>query len=287
MNPVPDVQMKEQGTPEAKPSGVASPSLKDQIWKVLGAEKHRAYSVENLLPILKLQSPKDPQKQAQAAEQVAAGLRQLIEDGLISEIADGLFKARIFFDPEQSIEHTFIGGMGNILYRFRSPIFRMNIGVLSLYFIRDKKAGDWMITVKDTTIGRDYGLARRLRDGVYRFGSHSPKEGDTNYLQIAGRYITKEHLTLTISGDEIRVEDHATPSGTRIDFLTKEGLARYQQAARTFLQNTDPRDHRDIVKRGRFALEQLLQHHQNFETTFFSAVVDSLLFEGLNKASKT
>ena len=36
----------------------------------------------------------------------------------------------------------------------------------------------------------------------------------------------------------------------------------------------------EIVKRGRYVLEQFLHHHQNLETTFFGAVVDSVLMAG-------
>lgn len=259
---------------------VVAPSLKDLIFKTLEREPHRAFSVENLIQILKLQSLKDPQKQAQAVEQVTSNLRRLVEDGQITEVALGLFKCRLFFELEKSIEHAYIGGMGNNLYRFESPIFRLNIGVLSIYFIKDLKKGDWFLTVRDTTIGRDYALVRRLRDGKYLFGSRPTAAGEESYVQIAGRYIEKEHLTLSISGDEIGVEDHNTPNGTRIDLLTKDGLARYQQAARAFLKATDPQNQKDPVKRGRYVLEQLLHHHQNFETTFFGAVVDSLLIAG-------
>ncbi len=256
---------------------VAAPSLKDLIFKALEREPHRAFSVENLIQILKLQSPKDPQKQAQAVEQVTSNLRSLVEDGRITEVAPGLFKCRLFFELEKSIEHAYIGGMGNNRYRFKSPIFRLNIGVLSVYFIHDPQKKEWFLTVRDTTIGRDYCLVRRLRDGAYLFGSRPPAAGEENYVQIAGRYIEKKHLTLTVSGDEIGIEDYNTPNGTRIDLFTKDGLARYQQAARTFLNAAEPEGRKDPVKRGRFVLEQLLHHHQNFETTFFGAVVDSLL----------
>jgi hypothetical protein len=258
----------------------AALSLKDLVLRILEREPHRAYTVEDLLTLLKLQSPKDPQKQAQAVEQVTAHLRRLVEEGPITEIDPGLFKCRLYFEIEKSIEHAYIGGMGNNRYRFKSPIFRLNIGVLSIYFIKDPKKGDWFLTVRDTTIGRDYALVRRLRDGKYLFGSRPTAAGEENYVQIAGRYIEKEHLTLSISGDEISIEDHNTSNGTRIDLLTKDGLARYQQAARAFLKATEPQHQKDPVKRGRYVLEQLLHHHQNFETTFFGAVVDSLLIAG-------
>ena len=259
---------------------VAPLSLKDLVLRILEREPHRAFTVEDLITLLKLQSPKDPQKQAQAVEQVTTHLRSLIEGGQITEVAPGLFKCRLFFELEKSIEHAFIGGMGNNRYRFKAPIFRLNIGVLSIYFIKDPKKGDWFLTVRDTTIGRDYALVRRFRDGVYLLGNRPPAAGEQNHVQIAGRYIEKEHLTLTISGDEISIEDHNTPNGTRIDLLTKDGLARYQQAARTFLKGAEPQAQKDPVKRGRFVLEQLLHDHQNFETTFFGAVVDALLIAG-------
>ena len=259
---------------------IAVPSLKDHIFRLLEREPHRAFAVEDLIQLLKLQSPKDPQKQAQAVEQVTSNLRHLVEDGQITEVASGLFKFRLFFDQEKSIEHAYIGGMGNNRYRFKSPIFRLNIGVLSVYFIKDPKKKDWFLTVRDSTIGKDYGLVRRLRDGTYLLGSRPPAAGEENYVQIAGRYIEKKHLTLTISGDEIGIEDHNTPNGTRIDLLTKDGLTRYQQAARAFLKATEPQHQKDSVKRGRYVLEQLLHDHQNFETTFFGAVVDSLLISG-------
>src|SRR5437899_2974051 len=249
----------------------ASLESKDPILKFLLDDPHRAYTAEDLVRSFTPLVAKDPQKLPQAAAEMTASLRKLIEAGRITEIREGLFKTRLFFDKEQNIEHAFIGGMGNTLYRFRSPIFRLNIGVLSMYFIKDKKVGDWMVTVRDTTIGKDYSLLRRLRDGVHIFGSLPPKPGEEHYLQIEGKYIAKKHMTITISGDEVSVEDHNTLNGTRIDLLTSEGLARYKQVAEAFLQGTDHKDQKDPVKRGRFALEQLIHHHQNFETTFFSA----------------
>lgn len=267
--------METTAKPQAPP--IAALSLKNMVFRLLEREPHRGFTVEDLLTLLKLQSPKDPQKQAQAVEQVTTHLRSLIESGQITEVASGLFKCRLFFELEKSIEHAFIGGMGNNRYRFKSPIFRLNIGVLSVYFIHDSKKKEWFLTVRDTTIGRDYCLVRRLGDGTYLFGSRPPAAGEENYVQIAGRYIEKKHLTLTISGDEIAIEDYNTANGTRIDLLTKEGLARYQLAAQAFLKATEPQHQKDPVKRGRYVLEQLLHQHQNYETTFFGAVVDWLL----------
>jgi hypothetical protein len=170
--------------------------------------------------------------------------------------------------------------MGNNRYRFKGPIFRMNLGVLSLYFIHDKKEKNWLVIIKDTTIGKDSCLISRLRDGVHIFGNQPREEGQAQYWQIEGKYIAKKHVTIKISGEEVEVEDHNTQFGTRIDNLTKEGLATYQVAAQAFLKGVDAQSQRDIVKRGRFALEQLLSHHENFETTFFSAVIDFILLQG-------
>ena len=185
MDPSPSVGTKT--TPQKTSSAGQPPSLSDRVRKILEGDRHRVYPAEDLVKLLKMQAPKDPQKQAQAVEQVAAEARKLIETGEVAEVAESIFKAKAFFDAERNIEHVFIGGMGNTDYRFTSPIFRMNLGVLSVFCIRDKKAGDWMITVRDTTIGRDYCLTRRIRDGVYLFGTRGPKEGEKNYLQILSK----------------------------------------------------------------------------------------------------
>jgi hypothetical protein len=268
-----------QGTPTKDPasSPIAPPSLKDSIQRICQSEPHRAYTAEELLPILKLQAPKDPEKQAQALDLVKSHLNRLAEEGPITEVSPGLFKFRLYFDKERHIEHAYIGGMGNTLYRFRSPVFRLNIGVLSVFFIFNRKAGTWLATVRDATLGKDYGLVHRIHDGVYRVGSRPPHAGETDFLQIEGRYIAKEHLTLTFLGDAVSVSDHMTPNGTRFDFLTKEGLARYQEAAEAFLRSVDPANHHDPFHRGRFVMERLLKDHQNFEATFFTAMVDYLL----------
>jgi uncharacterized protein (DUF2267 family) len=275
-----------EASPGAQTPTTLPPELQDSILKILEGEPHRTYTSEDLVKLLKPQAAKDPQKQSQALEEVASELKKLIEEGRISEVTSGTFKARIFFDHERNIEHAFMGGMGNTSYRFRSPIFRMNIGVLSLYFVRDDRKGHWMVTVRDTTIGKDYGLVQRLTDGVYVFGTRPPEAGEAHFLQIEGRYMAKEHATLTLSGDEVTVEDHKTLNGTRIDFLTQDGLAHYQQMAKAFLQGTDPKSQRDPVKRGRFVLDELLQHHKNYETTFFGFVADSLLLDSWEKSQK-
>jgi len=286
MESSPGTEIKQKPTLAAQPPSVVLPSLQDSILKTLQAEPHRAYKVEELVQILKLQSPKDPQKQQQAVEHVSSELRNVVEAGRVTEIASGLFKTRLFFDKEESIEHAVLGQMGNTSYRFRSPIFRLNLGVLSAYFIKNRRDGDWVVTVRDTTIGKDYCLVHRLRDGIYTIGTRSAETSEDHHLQIEGRYIAKKHLTLTISGDQISVEDQETPYGTRVDFLTQGGLARYEQVAEAFLESTDLNDQGNPVKRGRFVLERLLQQHENFETTFFSAVIDLLVIAGLQKARK-
>ncbi len=275
-------------TAEPHASRPAASEQKDPVLKFLQAEPHRAYTAEEVARSLTPQAAKDPQKKSQVIEEMTTGLRKLVEAGHVVEIGPGVFKARLFFDKEEkNIEHAFIGGMGNVLYRFRSPIFRLNIGVLSMYFIKDKKVGDWMVTVRDTTIGKSYSLLRRLRDGVHIFGSQPPKPGEEHYLQIEGKYIAKKQVTITLSGDEVGVEDHTTLHGSRIDLLTRDGLTRYEELAEAFLRSTDPREYNDIVKRGRFVLGKLLHSHQNFETSFFSAVVDSLLLTGFGSARRT
>ena len=275
-------------TAESHTSRPAASEQKDPVLKFLQAEPHRTYTAEEVARSLTPQAAKDPLKKSQAIEEMTTGLRKLVEAGHAVEIGPGSFKARLFFDKEEkNIEHAFLGGMGNALYHFRSPIFRLNIGVLSLFFVRDNQAAVWMVTIRDTTIGRDYCLMRRLRDGAFAIGSRPPEAGEVNYLQIEGRYIDKKQVTITFSGDEVGVEDHNTLNGTRIDLLTRDGLTRYEQLAEAFLRSTDPGDYKDIVKRGRFVLEKFLHSHQNFETTFFSAVVDSLLLTGFGSARRT
>jgi hypothetical protein len=262
----------------------APPETKDPLLKFFRDEPHRAATAEEIVRTLTPAAAKDPQKLGPAVQDLTGKLQKLVEGGHITEVADGLYKARLFFDPERYIEHAFLGGMGNTLYRFRSPIFRLNIGVLSLFFIRDQKAGNWAVTVRDTTIGKDYSIARRLRDGVYTFGSQPPEAGDERYVQVEGKYIAKKHAILTLDGETVIVEDLKTLNGSRVDHLTKDGLARFRQVAREFLQHTDPASQRQPVIRGRFILNKLLQDHQNFESAFFSAAVDSLLLEKLTTA---
>ncbi len=262
----------------AETAAVTTNALKGSILKLFQKELDRAYTAEDLAKVLKLQFPKDPQKQSQALQEITSSLNALAQEGHIREVAPSLFKGRRFFDDEKYIEHAYLGGMGNTLYHFSAPIFRLNMGVLSLFFIKDKRLGAWMVTVKDTTIGKDYCLTRRLCDDVYCVGSAQAKPEEGNYLRIEGKYIAKRHLTIAIAGENIRIEDHNTLYGTRIDHFTDEGLANYQQVARIFLQETGGQNQRGPVQQGRFILEKLIHQHLNFEATFFSAVVDALLF---------
>ncbi len=265
--------------PSTKPqtASVAVSDPVDPVLKSLKAEPHRPFTPEDLVRLLNPKVARDPQKLSEAAQEFRFSLNKLVEAGSIREIESGVFKARLFFDKEERIEHAFIGGMGNTLYSFKSSIFRLNIGVLSVYFIKDQKKSDWVATVRDTTTGKDYCLACRLRDGSYVIGNRPPESGEDHHLQIKGRYINKKHVTITIAGDKLRIEDHKTLNGTRIDHFTEEGLAQYRDLAKKFLKQAGPSKQRDIVKRGRFVLEQLLQHHQNFEVAFFGAVVDSVI----------
>ncbi|HEY4484787.1 MAG TPA: hypothetical protein VI702_00485, partial [Nitrospiria bacterium] len=142
---------------EAKSAAETQPpvmetGLKSQIQRLLWASGHQVFSAESLMTLLKLQTPKDLQKQAQTLEEINALLRGLAEEETAVEVCEGRFKTRLFFDEDRLIEHAYIGGMGNVHYRFRSPLFRINIGVLSLFFIRDKKNKNWKISVRDTTI---------------------------------------------------------------------------------------------------------------------------------------
>jgi hypothetical protein len=272
------------GTTAEQSPPTAAPESKDPLLKFFRDDPHRAATAEEVVRAFTPAVAKDPQKLAVAVQDVTGKLQKLIEAGHIAEVGDGLYKARLFFDKERYIEHAFIGGMGNTLYRFRSPIFRLNIGVLSLFFIRDQKAKNWAVTVRDTTIGKDYSLARRLGDGAHIFGSQKPEQDGERYIQVEGKYIAKRHVILTLAGEDVTVEDLKTLNGTRIDHLTQDGLARFRQVAGEFIEHTDPRSYREPVVRGQFILNKLLQDHQNFESAFFSVVVDSLLLEKLAAA---
>jgi hypothetical protein len=136
-----------------------------------------------------------------------------------------------------------------------------------------------MVLVRDTTGGTSYCLRMRLKDGRYRFGSQAQGIEEKDYIPIIGRYIEKHHVTLTLRGNDILVEDQKTIKGSRVDLLTEEGLAQYQEAVDEFLKMTDPSRWWDPVTRGRYVLDQLLRQRKNFETTFFGAAVDSILLQ--------
>jgi hypothetical protein len=195
------------------------------------------------------------------------------------EVADGLFKARLFTNETKHIEHAFIGGMGNTLFRFRSSIFRLNIGVISLFFIKSQKENNWMVLVRDTTAGMSYCFRTRLNEGTYRFGNEAQGTGEKDYIPIVGRYIEKQHVTVTLRGEDVLVEDLKTGRGSRVDLLTEQGLSQYQEAVGEFLKTVDPSRLWDPVSRGRYVLDQLLQHKRNLEVTFFSAAVDAVLLQ--------
>jgi hypothetical protein len=250
---------------------------KDQARRIVFQDTHRGYTAEDILRGLKLLSPKDPEKQAKALAQAVSSLAQLLAEGVIREIAPNLFKVRLYIDKEKRIEHAYIGGMGNALYRFNGLIFRMNIGVLSVWFIRNEKEKNWRVSIADPTIAKNYCLVKPLSDGVHVFGTAPEKtEGKTGWV-IDGKYIDKAHMTLTLSGTQIGVEDHRTLRGTRIDHLTDAGFTDYSDIATAFLKSTD--GPKDSIKRGRFVLEQLMHYHNDFELSFFEAAADFILLK--------
>ncbi len=268
-----DEQKKEIPTPEKKSA------LLEPTQQFLLQDPHRACTAEDVMRGLKLQSPKDLPKQAETLEKIAAALDLLVQEGLTRTIADRLFKVRLFLDKEKTIEHAYIGGLGNTRYRFNAPVFRLNIGVLSLFFVKDEKRKQWRVSVQDTTIGKNYCLVQPLGMGMHLFGTApETKDGKTGWV-IDGKYIEKAHITLTLSEDRVQLEDHRTPRGSRIDHLTDVSLTDYSQAAREFLKSASPAEQKDKVKRGRFVLERLLHQHQNFEASFFNAVVDFILLK--------
>lgn len=252
---------------------------KERIWQILKQEPHRVFQVQGLASSIKPAAAKDPQQQQQLISEITADLCKLVEEGKAREVGDGLFKARLFTNETKHIEHAFIGGMGNIHFRFRSAIFRLNIGVISMFFMKSQREQDWPVLVRDTTAGTSYCLTAWLKDGTYRFGCQAQGTEEKDYIPIIGRYIEKQHVTVTFSGDEVLVEDHKTSTGSRVDLLTEEGLIRYQQAAGEFLKTVDSSRCWDPVSRGRYILDQLLRHQQNFEVTFFGAVADSILMQ--------
>lgn len=258
---------------------------KEQTQRVLLQDTNRAYSAEDIMKVLKLASPKDLEKQGLVLEQITACLTALKDEGFVREVAPNRVKVRLYFDAEKNIEHAYIGGMGNALYRFNALIFRLNIGVISILFVRNQHQKNWHVSVADPTLGKTYSLLKPLADGVHVFGTApalvDSKVVDSQLLDgqiawaIAGKYIDKSHTTITFSGDQIFVRDHRTIRGTRIDHLTDAGFTAYLSVAEEFLNSTD--SPKDIVKRGRFVLEQLLKNHKNFELSFFNAAVDFIL----------
>jgi hypothetical protein len=136
-----------------------------------------------------------------------------------------------------------------------------------------------MILVRDSTAGTTFCLRTRLKDGNYRFGSEVHDTEPKDYIPIVGRYIEQEHVAVTLRGDDVMAEDNKTITGSRIDLLTTEGFSRYQEVAQEFLKTADSSNRWDPVRRGRFVMDQVLQHKKNFEITFFGASVDSVLLQ--------
>jgi len=260
-------------------SSASGGEQKNKIWQILGQEPHRVFAAEALAATLKPAAAKDPKQQQQLVSEILADLNRLVEEGKVREVADGLFKTRLFTNATQYIEHAFIGGMGNTLFRFRSPIFRLNIGVISLFFIRSQKEGNCMVFIRDTTAGTSFCLRTRLQDGAYRLGSEAQKTGEKDYIPIVGRYIEKHHVTMTLRGEDTQMEDQKTGRGSRVELLTEEGLARYREAAAEFLKTADRSAWWDPYSRGRYIMDELLRHKKDFEATFFGAAVDATLLQ--------
>jgi len=251
---------------------------KEQTQRVVSQDTNRAYSAEDVMKVLKLASPKDLEKQAQVLNQISACLTLLKDEAVLREVAPNLLKVRLYFDTEKNIEHAYIGGMGNALYRFNGLIFRLNIGVISILFVRNESQKNWRVSIADPTLGKTYSLRKPLSDGIHHFGTAPEKTDGATSWAIDGKYIDKTHTTLTLSSDFVLVNDHRTLRGTRIDHLTDSGFVAYLDVANAFLKSTDRP--KDIVKRGKFALEQLLQNHKNFELSFFNAATDFILLKG-------
>jgi hypothetical protein len=151
----------------------------------------------------------------------------------------------------------------------------LNLGVLSVFFVKNQKTGEWNVTIQDITRGIKTVL-EPISNGSYTFGNREAKEGENNYRQIEGIYIDPEQVVVTIDGDKVSVEDLKTLNGTRVDHLTEAGLSKYQKAAKDYLAKTDSNDQDNPVKRGRYIMDQLTNNHVNFESAFFRAVVDSM-----------
>jgi len=250
---------------------------KEQTQRVLSQDTNRAYTAEDVMKALKLASPKDPEKQAQVLGQIKSCLAELKSEAVIREVAPNLLKVRLYFDQEKNIERAYIGGMGNTLYSFNAPIFRLNIGVISILFVRNERQKNWHVSVADPTLGKKFSLLKPLCDGEHVFGTAPTQAEGQTVWAIEGKYINKSHTTITLSQDQIAVVDHRTLRGTRIDHLTDAGFTDYLNVAGEFLKSS--KKPKDIVERGRFSLEQLLQNHKNFELSFFNAAVDFILLK--------
>jgi hypothetical protein len=247
----------------------------DPVLGLFQSEPHRAYTTEDVVNKLDNRAVKDPEKFSAALGVATSKLNKLIESGEISEIDAGLFKARLFFDDQKWIEHAYTGGFGNTHYAFHASIFRLNLGVLSVFFIKHKKTGKWDVTIHNTTRGEKTVL-EPLSDGSYTFGSREAKEGENNYRQVEGAYIEPEHVVVTIDGDKMSIEDLKTLNGTRVDLLTEAGLSQYLKAAKDYLAQTGSSNQDNPVKRGRYIMDQLMNNHVNYESSFFGAVVESM-----------
>jgi len=249
---------------------------KTKIWQLMKKEPHRAFLAGDLARALNAKvAKKESEEKQKLVKEITGNLDELVEEGVVRMVADGLFKYRLFTNDTKFIEQAFIGGMGNTLFYFQSTIFRLNIGVLSIFFTKNQKENNWSVLVQDMTGGTSFCLRNLLTDGNYTIGSEEKEE--EGYITIAGRYIEDQHVSIAIKGNDIQVEDQKTGTGSRVDLLTEEGLGQYGAAADEFIKTADPVSQWHSVNRGRYVLDQLLENKQNFETNFFGAMVDAKL----------
>jgi hypothetical protein len=268
---------------------VSTVDQKTKILELLSKDPHRAFEAENLLTSIKPAAAKDPQQKQEVINEIKSDLTRLVEEGKVREVHDGVFKLRIFTNETKQIEHVFIGGMGNTYFRFKSPIFRLNIGVMAVFFIKGKPGSGWMILIRDSTAGTSYCFPRWLSNKVYHLGNREAAGEEEDFVPIIGRYVEEEHVKIGIQDDLIDIEDKKTLTGTRVDLLTEEGYIQYHKAVQDFMKNTDASRVWDPVTWGRYIMDQLLKNKINYEATFFGATVDSMVLQtsGLEHKSKT
>lgn len=255
---------------------VAPAIAKEKIRDLFEKEPHRVFDAETIATTLNPAAGRNPQLLEQLVGEIKAEIEKLVQDHVVRDVADGLFKACVYLDEARHMEHAFIGGMGNTLFRFRSPLFRLNIGTLAVFFMKHPERSEWRVLVRAATDGTAYCLHQPLTDGLYRLGD-DPKRQERGFVCLKGRYIEPYHADISFNGTLVQIEDQKTPRGTRIDLLTESGLTAYQELAQRFLESAQPDEVWDPVVRGRFVMDEVLNAHKNYEVTFFGAMVDVLL----------